>query len=254
MGLAQALELAVAAAVAGEQKPGVFFSGGVDSSVLAFLARKANPQTVLLIAGVEGSEDLRKGRENAVAMGFAEDAVIPVVLGDKEIIALLGEAREETGETDLMKLELSVVLLALCKRACTEGITVALSGSGAEELFLGYAAHRAAFDAGGDLEALRKRELAELPQKDIERNSIIAAYSGVTLVLPFLDPDVVQEALSRSAASNFSVGENKAVLRDAARSLGIPEQASGRQKRAMQYGSGVHASIYRLERTKKINV
>jgi asparagine synthetase B (glutamine-hydrolysing) len=69
------------------------------------------------------------------------------------------------------------------------------------------------------------------------------------LLLPFLDARVVSAALSSPAEKNFSRGENKALLRDAARIIGLPESACARPKKAMQYGSGVHARLGKLLRS-----
>ncbi|MDD5317622.1 MAG: asparagine synthase C-terminal domain-containing protein [Candidatus ainarchaeum sp.] len=250
MDLLDALRAAVSDSVRGKRAAGVLFSGGLDSSVLAFLAGECNPATLLYAAGVKGSEDLAEAGAVARLLGME---LREVVLGDADLARLFREAGEITGEKNVMKLELALALLALCGKAKADGVKTLLSGSGAEELFLGYAYHLAEKNRGGDLEALRKSELAGLRGKDLSRGEKVAERCGVTLLLPFLDARVVSSALSVPAQRNFGRGENKLVLRDAARRLGVPEKACSRPKRAMQYGSGVHARLRALLRTNAIN-
>jgi asparagine synthase (glutamine-hydrolysing) len=249
--LETALAEAVAGPLLGAKKPAVFFSGGVDSAVLAVLAKRARPDVIAFTAGTPGSQDAGCAKKLSAEIGVR---AVEVPVGDENLPGLFAEAREVTGERSFMKLELSAALLALCKAARREGCDVALSGSGAEELFLGYAAHSALRDSGADLDELRARELEGLYEKDLRRGEAVARHCGIEVALPFLHPAVVGQALSVPASANFLRGENKAVLRSAARRLGVPEPACARPKKAMQYGSGLHTLAVALRRSGAIMV
>lgn len=251
MGLLEALGSAVSDSVKDVRSPAVLFSGGLDSSVLASLAKKANPRTVLYSAGAEGSEDLLHARRYAKLLGME---LIEVLLDEDDLRELFGEAKSVTGENSFMKIELGLILLALCIKARDDGASVLLSGSGAEELFLGYHAHSEKCGAGEDLDELRRFELAGLREKDIARSEKIAQHCGVRLALPYLDGRVVSAALEIPAGENFKGKENKAVLRAVARRLGLPEEICARPKRAMQYGSGAHSLLLSLRRSGAIPI
>ncbi len=241
--LGAALSSAVSRAVSGKARPGILFSGGLDSTVLAFLAKKAGAAPLLIAAGAESSEDIRFAKNIAAELEMRLETRI---LSPPEIQRLYAKAAEISGETELMKLELGLLLLACCEAAEKEGIRLLVSGAGAEELFLGYKMHSEKNAANEDLEELRRKELAGLQEKDLRRSEKIASSFGIRLALPYLDEAVVGAALKIPAAKNFRNNENKAVLRSLARSMGVPAAACSRAKRAMQYGSGVHAALQRL--------
>ncbi|MEM4390071.1 MAG: asparagine synthase-related protein [Candidatus Micrarchaeia archaeon] len=235
--LANALSLAVEASLRSPRTAWVLFSGGLDSSVLAKLAGEKKPGIRLLTVGTKDSEDARFAFEIAKELGLPLDFIELNV----QKIAELKERARPFSRTD-MDVELAIPLLAACEFA-RGGLL--LAGSGAEELFLGYARHRRAFERGEDLEALRRLELASLRQKDLARNEAIAAAYDVELALPYLHPLVVEAALCLPARLNFSQGRRKFFLQLAARMLGVPEAAIARPKRALQYASGVHKLLKR---------
>jgi len=82
----------------------------------------------------------------------------------------------------------------------------------------------------------------------------VAEAAGIKLAAPFLDPDVVELALSIPAALKVREfgGElvGKYILRRAAESV-VPAGIAWRDKKAMQYGSGVWAALGRLARKKE---
>ena len=240
--LASALSAAVERAVSGKRRVAISFSGGLDSSLLAYLA-KGRCEVRLYTFGLENSEDLRFSRVAARELGMELEEI---VADGKELLALLDEAKGITRETELMKLELSIPLLAVCRRAGEDGLRFILTGAGAEELFAGYERHRHSFLSGEDLRRLLESELAGLYEKDLRRSGLIAESCGLELVLPFLDQAVVDAARAIPPEMNFENGRKKAVLARAALLLGLPERIALRPKRAMQYGTGVHRALTRL--------
>ncbi|MEM3030347.1 MAG: asparagine synthase-related protein [Candidatus Micrarchaeia archaeon] len=235
--LANALSLAVEASLRSPRPAWVLFSGGLDSSVLAKLAGEKRSGIHLLTVGTKDSEDARFAFEIAKELGLPLDFIELNV----QKIAELKERARPFSRTN-MDLELAILLLAACEFA-RGGLL--LAGSGAEELFLGYARHRSAFEKGEDLEALRRSELASLRQRDLDRNEAIARAHDAELALPYLHPLVVEAALRLPARLNFSQGKRKFLLQLAARMAGVPEAAVSRPKRALQYASGVHKLLKR---------
>jgi asparagine synthase (glutamine-hydrolysing) len=94
-------------------------------------------------------------------------------------------------------------------------------------------------------------DVSQLPRRDILRDNTVAEAAGIKLAAPFLDPDVVELALSIPAVLKVREfdGElvGKYILRRAAESV-VPAEIAWRDKKAMQYGSGVWAALGRLAR------
>ncbi|MDO8339785.1 MAG: asparagine synthase C-terminal domain-containing protein [Candidatus Burarchaeum sp.] len=232
--LKESVERAVENACRGE-RVGVLFSGGLDSSLIAFLAKRHALGVELFTAGMPDSPDV------SWAVRVAAELALPLnisVLNEGKVLALYG-AVEQISPGDLLKVELGVPLLACCREAKRLKVRILLSGSGAEELFGGYQRHWEAFEKGQDVGAMLREELEALPLGDVARNEAVARSEGIEIRCPLLDEEVGRLAMQVPVEEKFA-GERKAVLRRVARGLGVPESACGRQKQALQYGSGVH--------------
>jgi asparagine synthase (glutamine-hydrolysing) len=67
--------------------------------------------------------------------------------------------------------------------------------------------------------------------------------NGVELRVPFLDNDIINLALDIPAKYKIKDNEDvlrKHILRDAAKSIGVPDYIADRPKKAAQYGSGIN--------------
>lgn len=250
VGLKDCFVRAVSASVAGVEKPFVLFSGGVDSSCIAQVARKANSSCKFLLFGTEASEDVRFARRVAREMKID---LMELIVGEEEVFELFEKAKnilKPLANYSFLQVELGVPLLACCLKAKQEGSNIVIAGQGAEELFGGYARHFQAFLKGEDVRKLLENDFANLRETDLNRNDLVARAVGVELRCPFLNEELVKKAREVDVLKNFSrEGGRKLVLREVARELGVPELACSRAKRAMQYGCGVHAVLLKLRKT-----
>lgn len=247
--LAHALRNAVRESVGAERSVGVLFSGGLDSSLIAKLASEFCGVT-LFTAGTKGSHDVE------CAIGTAAEMGLPLIVTrlDAENIAgyaqtakrLLGDFLR--GRNELLQLALAVPTLACCDAARRKGIRVLLCGAGAEELFAGYARHKEQFFADKNkLAPLLAQELNALEKNDLERNRLLAAATQTEIRSSLLNPAVVRIAQRIPVEQKISSdGTRKLALRETAQALGVPAQACWREKKAMQYGSGVQKVLLRL--------
>lgn len=242
--LAEVLNHALVRSLTGEERAAIMFSGGVDSSVLAILAKKNCRQVILYTVAAEGSFDLDGARVAAEKIGCEHRVVKPsaekIITTHQEVVSALRAAGMRATEMDG---ELGVVIRLCCEAARKDGFDFLISGTGAEELFGGYYSHVKHVQDGGDLAKLLEKEIAGLYEKDLKRNNYVASLSRIRLLLPFLDDEVVSVARGIPAAEKISEGIRKIVLRKAALLLGVPECAANRAKKAAQYGSGVHRAI-----------
>ena len=217
----------------------ILFSGGLDSAAIATVARQyAHP--LLITAGIEGSSDLEAARKIAAELGLAHKEV---VLTEEEIIKVYKKCYK-IRRGDMLKVELMVPVFSCCREAARAGKWRIVTGSGAEELFIGY--NRYFKYKGARLKKLLEKEIAKLPLGDCEAQDLIAKNFGMRVAYPFLYPPFVSEVLATPISERLgTINDKKPLLRKIAAELGVPQDAIVRKKKAMQYGSGVHKILLR---------
>ncbi|MCI4360335.1 MAG: asparagine synthase-related protein [Thermoplasmata archaeon] len=230
--LVSALRSAAAACVDPPEPVTVLYSGGLDSSLVAFLLKPVT-RVGLLVIGTDGAKDPSDARRGAELLGLPL-AVRKISLDDLQAV----ERRFAPDLAGLREPLRSVnFALALALEAAPEPRVVV--GQGADELFYGYAHFREL--APTDAEARARRDWELLVDQEWPRALRLAARAGHALGSPYLDPEVVRVARRRPPPSLSE--PPKHFLREAARALGVPEPLVRAPKRALQYGSGVHRLV-----------
>lgn len=212
----------------------VALSGGVDSSLVAAIARLP-----CIVVGLEGSYDLAGGRQAAREIGLdcTEVTVTPADVEEAVpgVLSLIPEKNP---------LDLSIALCwhFVARSAREAGHDRVLSGQGADELFGGYNRYL----GDGDTEALLAADFARLPGQ-IARDQAVATAGGVLISYPYLDARVVAAARAIPAGDKVSGGIRKHALRKVAGEF-LPPGIAWKEKKAMQYGSGIWRELQRLAR------
>jgi asparagine synthase (glutamine-hydrolysing) len=212
----------------------VALSGGVDSALVAALAGRE-----CVVAGVEGSHDLRRAREVAQELDLSlEEAVIdPGRIEDAltEVLAVIPRADPVDGS-------IAATLYFVAEWAKDHGYERILAGQGADELFGGYARYLETETLGQDLD----RDFLGLPAQ-AARDQAVAGLFGALFSLPYLDVRVVRAARGIPPEEKVRGGVRKKPLRDVA-ARHLPAEIAHREKKAMQYGSGMMREMKRLAR------
>ncbi|KAK0208534.1 asparagine synthase-domain-containing protein [Desarmillaria ectypa] len=127
--------------------------------------------------------------------------------------------------------------------AYTSPARVLLNGLGSDELLGGYGRHRSAFNSGSWQAVISELqlEIQRIPVRNLGRDDRICSSHGKETRHPFLSLGVVSFLanlpVQHKMDPRLEVGlGDKMLLRLAARKMGLTE-ASGRKKRAMQFGS-----------------
>jgi asparagine synthase (glutamine-hydrolysing) len=214
----------------------VALSGGVDSALVAALARLP-----AVVVGLEGSHDRMRALALAEALGIPCDAV-SVTEGEveealQEVVALLGDPNP-------VDASIAATEVFVARWAEERGIHRVLTGQGADELFGGYARYL----DNDDLAAALERDVADLPRQ-VARDGAVAAHYGTAFSPPYLDLRVVAAARALPPGEKVRDGVRKAPLRKVAERH-IPPEFARADKKAMQYGSGVWKTVQRLARDK----
>jgi len=217
------------------QRTGILFSGGLDSTLIAYLASR-HSEIVLYTAGTEDSPDLEWARKVADHFGWELRERVFTLDDVREAVKRVVFAIEEPSP---MNLAIGLPLYFATELAGRDGVRVLLSGQGADELFGGYAKYL-------ERPELMWEDLLNMAERNLARDDKIAMLNGVEGRFPFLSLPVVALALRTPPELKVSGGERKVVLRRLALRLGIPEWIANREKKAAQYGSRAQKLLEKL--------
>jgi diphthine-ammonia ligase len=229
-----------------ERRFGLLFSGGIDSTVLAFMLKRLGHDftcytSAFVHEGQKEPEDLVYARRVAKELGLSHKVLtvtidkVPSLL--KTIVLLIEDS-------NVTKVSVALPFYVACQQARKDGCRVIFSGLGSEEIFAGYKRHRDSLDINQECLS----GLLRLYERDTYRDDVITMFHSLELRLPFLDRDLVSYALRLPSRHKIRSGKEKIILRLLAERLGIPKEFSWRKKRAAQYGSSFMKAIDMLTR------
>lgn len=215
---------------------GAWLSGGLDSSVLAALARPYTDTLHTFAAGFDGAEDLQYARIVARHIQSNHHEMIPTF---KDIVQVIPDVIFHLESFDALLVRSSLMNYLVAKLA-SDYVPAVFSGEGGDELFAGY-------------EYLKELPLEALPGELIDiigrlhntalqRVDRCAAAHGTVAYVGFLDGDVVDYALRIPAEYKIFNGLEKWILRRAAFDL-LPERVALRKKAKFWEGAGVEEQI-----------
>jgi asparagine synthase (glutamine-hydrolysing) len=238
---------AVSSRIRGLSRVSLGFSGGIDSSVLAYYLDNAGVDVDLVCVGLEGS------REFKLAERAADSLDIPLRLEaftaedvENDIDTVLWSIEEP----DPMKASIALPLHWAARSAFENGSQVFFSGNGSDEIFGGYHRHAQEYEEHGDaVVSSILKDVRESYRVNYERDHKVCMDAGLELRLPFSDLLLVQWGLAippHLKLSGSLGSPRKLVLRSLARSLGLPDEISMRPKKAIQYSTGVNDALRKI--------
>jgi len=236
--------------VSDAKKIAVAFSGGLDSSVVAVLAKTYAKRVSLVTVGLEGQLELQHAETAAKSLEMPLK-IQTYTIADVEKV--LKKALWLIEEPSAMKVGVAIPLFWAAQIASKMGCRVMLSGQGADELFGGYHKYRNEYALDG-VEAVQKSMFHDLMmsyETNFQRDNQVCAFHKVELRLPFIDREVVRFALSLPVNLKIKSAEDrlrKRVLRHAAQNMGISMFISEKTKKAVQYATGVDRALRELAR------
>jgi len=228
------------------------FSGGLDSTILAVLAKTNTRKVNLVTVGLEGQPELGHAQKAAKSLKLPFQLQVYTIADVENVLEKVLWLIEEP---DVMKVGVAIPFFWAAETASRIGCRVLLCGQGADELFGGYHRYITEYLRGG-VKAVQESiflDFVTSHETNFQRDNPVCAFHKVELRLPYVDREVVRFALSLPVSLKIdSVDDRlrKRVLRHVARNLGVPEFIAERTKKAVQYTTGVDKALIELARRK----
>jgi asparagine synthase (glutamine-hydrolysing) len=244
----KAIWKSVAKRVAGRERVGIIFSGGIDSLMIAHMVKKLGVPFTCYTAGCKGAMDIRWSRLLSKLFDFPL-RVKNLTLNDIE--NLIPQVITDIEDHSLNQVEVAIPIYASVQMAQQAGERVILTGQGADELFGGYSWYPKIVDQEGyeSFERYSWEDAFLLYKECLEREDKIAMAHSIELRVPFLDPEVIKAAFR--IAPQLKIlrdGDHfgKRIHREYCQSLGIAKDFAFRKKEAAQHGANVHDAFEKI--------
>ena len=231
-------------------KIGLFFSGGVDSTFIAYVLKKNNISFTAVTVGfhtqdTKEPEDLVESRKVAQVLNLDHKEVI---LNLDEVEELFENTKHVLGSvSDPISLGVGSVVVAAAR---SENIKHWFGGLGSEEIFAGYQRH----DEAQDVQEECWAGLVGMYERDLIRDCKIGAALNIKVHTPFLDDTVISYAMAipgdHKIKEHEGIMQKKYCLRELAENMGLAKEFAWRPKRAAQYGSRTDSAMDKIARKK----
>jgi asparagine synthase (glutamine-hydrolysing) len=236
--------------IAGEEKVAIAFSGGLDSSLVALLAKQCGAQVSLLHVSLENRP------ETDAALEAAESLDLPIqahLFKESDVEKIIPNVVGLIEDPDPVKISIGIPFFWTAQKAAEAGFAVMLAGQGADELFGGYQRYVNQYLMEGDM-AVRQtmfHDVSVIHETNIERDEKICIYHDIELRLPFASFALAGFAMSLPTEFKFEKQPDslrKLALRAAAKKLGLPPAIADKPKKAVQYSTGISNALKHISK------
>jgi len=213
---------------------GVSLSGGLDSSIVATLAKDVKNDLNTFVVGVSGSEDLRTSQDVADYLGTRHHVY---EYSFDDILKVLPKVIYHLESFDAALIRSAIPNYFLAKLA-SDHVKVILTGEGADELYAGYDYLESVEDPDR-LQDEIQIITSNLHNTNLQRADRMSMAHGLEARVPFLDKEFVNFSLSLPPEWKLRHGKRveKALLRKAFEDH-LPLEIINRPKQKFSEGAG----------------
>ncbi len=250
------LEQAVKTRLAGLNKVAIAFSGGLDSSIIAYMASKLGVKVELIHVSLENQPETEAAWEASDKLGLPMQVHL---FKESDVETTLPQVVDLIEEADPVKASIGVPFYWTAQKTVEEGYNVLLAGQGADELFGGYQRYVNECCAEGSEKARQTmfNDVLRIHESNLERDEKICINFDVELRLPFAAFDLVEYALGLPVDLKFESKVDslrKLVLRRVALNLGLSASIVDKPKKAVQYSTGINDAVKRIAKRREQSV
>lgn len=226
----------------------VAFSGGLDSSLVAYLANKLGLKVNLLHVSMENEAETEE------AISASKQLNLPLQVNlykDSDVEKTLPKVVDLIEEADPIKASIGLPFYWTAEQAADAGFQVVLAGQGADELFGGYQRYVNEYCKEGEEKVLKTMfyDVVNICLSNLERDLKITSYHDVELRMPFASFDVAEFSVGLPIECKIEPRLDtlrKLVLRKVAFNLGLPASIVDKPKKAVQYSTGINDAVKRV--------
>lgn len=217
----------------------IAFSGGIDSTLLAFICSRLKIKFTLYSVGLKNSPDLEWAKKIA---DYYEWNLKESILTEEEVKNIFLKLNKILKNKDVVSYGVGAVTYAVCSKVKEK---ILFTGLGSEELFAGYERHK------GDINENCWKGLLGIYERDIIRDKAIANHFNIEIRCPFLDKELIKYAMRIEGSLKMNEEQKKVILRETAESMGLKKEFCLRKKKAAQYGSYFDKVLEKLAKKNK---
>jgi len=242
--------------VSGLKEFAVAFSGGLDSSVIAFLAKKSGADVHLICVSLENQPETEHAKK------AAEELELPIhvyLYDEEDVEEVLPKVLWLIEEPDPVKASIGIPVYWTAEKTAKMEFKVILAGQGADELFGGYKRYVNDYLLYGSEKAQETifNDVLRMYETNFERDFKICNFHNIELRLPFVTYQMAKFATDLPTELKIELpdkGLRKLVLRRAAQNLGLPRFIVNKPKRAIQYTTGINKTFKKLAKKKGLPI
>jgi len=243
------LSRSVGKAVSKSAKVGVWLSGGVDSSVIAALARPFVDRLYTFSAGIEGAPDIKYARKVAK---YIDSDHHERIYNLSDMLTVLEKTIYHLESFDAPLVN-SAVSNYLVSELAADHVPFVLSGEGGDELLAGYAYQKEICNST-QLTLSIQKAIADLHNTALQRVDRSATAHSIAVEMPFLSENVIRFSLAIPAPWKIygSKKMDKWPLRKGLADI-LPDEIAWRDKSKFWEGSGTADLLIKFANSKISN-
>lgn len=242
--------------ISGLKEVAVAFSGGLDSSLIAFLARNLGVDANLIYVSLKDQPEIEHAKM------AAEELRMPIhihLYNEGEVEETLPKVLWLIEEADPIKTSVGIPMYWTAERAAEAKFRVLLAGQGADELFGGYKRYVDLYARLGGEKARETifKDTLKMYEGNFERDFKICNFHNLELRIPFASYKIAKFAAELPLQLKIELPDNglrKLVLRRVAENLGLPKIIVEKKKRAIQYATGVNKTLEKLAKKENLQL
>jgi asparagine synthase (glutamine-hydrolysing) len=249
------LQKSVEERVSGLKEVALAFSGGLDSSLIARLAKNSGVKVKLIHVSLKNQPETKHAEKAAEALKLP---IYSYLYEEKDVAETLPKVLWLIEEPDPVKVSIGVPFYWVAENAAKMRLKILLAGQGADELFGGYKRYVNDYWRYGSGRVQEKifNDIAKMYENNFERDFKICNFHNVELRLPFATYSMANFAINLPLELKINLldrGVRKIVLRRLGKKLGLPSCITEREKKAIQYATGVSKILHKLANNKGLS-